>query len=104
VKIALNMLDKGAEPTYIIFMLTRYFTGLSRIAEMTNQKLPDAAAARIVGTHPFYYKDYLNARAIYSDTNLYNSVQALLKADAAIKTTPADPKTVITILVSEISG
>jgi DNA polymerase-3 subunit delta len=102
-KIAFNMLDKGAEPTYIIFMLTRYFTGLSRIAEMTAQKLPEAAAARIVGTHPFYYKDYLKARSFFSDTNLYNSVQALLKADVTIKTTSADPKTVIAILISEIT-
>jgi DNA polymerase-3 subunit delta len=101
-KIVFNMLDNGAEPTYIIFMLARYFTGLSRIAEMTSQKLPDAAAARIVGTHPFYYKDYLKAKSNYSDSNLYNSVQALLKADVTIKTTFADPKTVITILISEI--
>jgi len=101
-KIAFNMLDKGAEPTYIIFMLTRYFTGLSRIAEMTNLKLPDAVAAKIVGTHPYYYKDYLKAKSLYSDSNLYNSVQALLKADVTIKTTSADPKTVITILISEI--
>lgn len=103
-KIAFNMLDKGAEPTYIIFMLTRYFTGLSRIAEMSAQKLPDAAAARIVGTHPYYYKDYQKARSIYSDSDLYNSVQALLKADITTKTTSADLKTVITLLISEVTG
>ncbi|HVO74153.1 MAG TPA: DNA polymerase III subunit delta [Ignavibacteriaceae bacterium] len=103
-KIAFNMLDKGAEPTYILFMLTRYFTGLSRITEMTSQKLPDAAAARIVGTHPFYYKDYLKAKSLYSESNMYNSVQALLKADVSIKTTSADPKTVISILITEIIG
>ncbi|MDR3627506.1 MAG: DNA polymerase III subunit delta [Ignavibacteriaceae bacterium] len=101
-KVAYNMLDKGAEPTYIIHMLTRYFTGLSRVNELTAKKIPDQAAARIVGTHPFYYKDHLRARKIFTDSNLYRIVQSLLKADLSVKTTSSDNKTIITILLSEI--
>jgi DNA polymerase-3 subunit delta len=101
-KIAYNMLDKGAEPTYILHMLTRYFTGLSRVNELTAKKIPDQAAARIVGTHPFYYKDHVKARKIYTDSSLYRIVQSLLKADLSVKTTSSDNKTIITILISEI--
>jgi DNA polymerase-3 subunit delta len=101
-KIALSMIDKGAEPTFIVHMLTRYFTGLVRINELREQNIPDQAAARIVGTHPYYYKDYLKARTLYSDEKIYNAAQALLKADLSIKTTSANEKTVISLLIAEI--
>src|ERR1035441_3215053 len=49
VKILYNLLEKGVEPTFIIAMLTKYFSGLSRVNEMKG-KIPDDVAARIVGT------------------------------------------------------
>lgn len=101
-KIAFKMLEKGNEPTFIIYMLTRYFTGLSKINELKEKKIPELAAARIVGTHPYYYKDYLRARMIYSDKDLYRIVQSLLKADISVKTTSADNKSIISILLAEI--
>ena len=101
-KVAFNLLEKGSEPTFIIYMLTRYFTGLSRINELKEKKTPDQAAARIVGTHPYYYKDYLKARTLFSDKELINTVRALLNADLTIKTTSTDGKTVISILIGEI--
>ncbi len=101
-KIAFKMLDKGAEPTFIIYMLTRYFTGLSRINELKGKKIPEQAAARIVGTHPYYYKDYLKARTIYSDKDLFRIVKSLLKADLSVKTTSTDNKSIISVLLAEI--
>ena len=102
IKLAYHLLDQSAEPTFIIYMLTRYFTGLSRVKELKEQKLSDFAAAGIVGTHPFYYKDYLKARTIFSDRDLFNASEALLKAELLIKTTSIDNKTVIALLISEI--
>ena len=100
--IALHMLEKGVEPIVIIHMLTRYFTGLSRVHEMREKKLPDQAAARIVGTHPYYYKDYQAARNLFSDKEVYAAVQALLKADVTLKTTSVDNKSLISLLITEI--
>jgi DNA polymerase-3 subunit delta len=102
-KIAYNMLEKGFELTYIVHMLTRYFSGLSRINELVIKKIPEQAAARIVGTHPYYYKDYLGAKKLYSDKDLFRTAQSLLKADLLIKTTSSDNKTIITVLLSEIT-
>ncbi len=102
IKVAYKLLDQGDEPTFIIYMLTRYFTGLSRITELRDKKLPEQVAAGIVGTHPFYYKEYLRARTIYSDRDLYRASEALLKADLSIKTTSTDNKSVITLLLTEI--
>jgi DNA polymerase-3 subunit delta len=101
-KIAFSMLNNGAEPTYIIHMLTRYFTGLSRIRELQEKKLPDQAAARIVGTHPYYYKDYIKARGIYSDKDLFKIAESLLKADISVKTTTTGNKSIISLLIAEI--
>jgi hypothetical protein len=32
---------------------------------MNEKKLPDAAAAKFVGTHPYYYRQYREARKIF---------------------------------------
>ncbi len=103
IKIAFNMLDKGTEITKIIYMLTKYFTGLSRVNELTEKKIPEQTSARIVGTHPFYYKNYVNARKRFSDYSLFNTAKSLLKADLSVKTTSADSRTILSILISEIT-
>jgi len=102
VEIAFNLLDNGVETVFIVSMLTRYFTGLSKVTELESKNIPDQAAARIVGTHPFYYRGYKKARKLYSDEKLIDVFRALLKADISIKTTSLDDKTLITILISEI--
>ena len=102
IKIAYKLIDSGAEPTFIIYMITKYFIGLSRIKELKEKNVPDQVAARIVGTHPYYYKDYISARSLYSDEKVFDSARALLKADISTKTTSADPKNVIAILIAEI--
>jgi DNA polymerase-3 subunit delta len=100
--VAYNLLDNGAEPTFIIAMLTKYFTGLAKIPELKSKNVPDVEAARIVGTHPFYYRNYVKARTLFSDQKLVEVFRALLKADVTIKTTSVDNKTVIAILINEI--
>jgi DNA polymerase-3 subunit delta len=100
--VAYNLLDNGAEPTFIITMLTRYFTGLAKITELKTKNVPLQEAARIVGTHHFYYPGYVKARTLYSDEKLVEVFRSLLKADVSIKTTTADEKTIITLLIAEI--
>ena len=102
IKIAFNLLDNGTEPVFIVAMLTRYFTGISKVNELNRMGLPVQQAARYAGTHHFYYKDYQQARTRYSDADLANVFRALLKTDVSIKTTTSDDKNIITILLSEI--
>jgi DNA polymerase III delta subunit len=83
-------------------MLTRYFTGLAKITELQSKNTPVQEAARIVGTHHFYYPNYVKARNIFSDQKLVEVFRALLKADVSFKTTSSDDKTIITLLVAEI--
>jgi DNA polymerase-3 subunit delta len=100
--VAYNLLDNGAEPTFIITMLTRYFTGLAKITELQTKNTPVQEAARIVGTHHFYYPNYVKARKLFSDEKLVEVFRALLKADISVKTTTSDDKTIITLLIAEI--
>ena len=100
--VANNLLDNGAEPTFIITMLTRYFTGLAKIPELQSKNTPLQEAARIVGTHHFYYPNYIKARELFSDVKLVEVFRVLLKADISVKTTSADDKTIITLLIAEI--
>jgi len=100
--VAYNLLDNGAEPTYIIAMLTRYYAGLAKITELKSKGVADQQAARIVGTHPYYYPEYIKARTRYSDEKLVEVFRALLKADISVKTTSSDNKTIITLLIVEI--
>jgi len=102
IQIAFNLLDNGAEPVFIVAMLTRYFTGISKVNELNKMNLPLQQAARYAGTHHFYYKDYQQARTLYPDTNLADVFRSLLKADRSIKTTSSNGKNIITILLSEI--
>ncbi|MCX8105030.1 MAG: DNA polymerase III subunit delta [Ignavibacterium album] len=101
-EIAYNLYDSGTDLIQIIAMLNRYFTALSKINEITAMKLSVQEAARIVGTHQYYYKDYLDARKRYSDQDITNAFRALFNADVSIKTTSLDHKTVLTILIAEI--
>jgi DNA polymerase-3 subunit delta len=101
VKILFNLLEKGTDPSFIIAMLTKYFTGLSRVNEMKG-KIQDEVAARIVGTHPFYYKNYKSARENFSDKDIFRSVNAVLNADILLKTTSFDPKSLFTVLITDI--
>lgn len=101
-KIAYNLLKNGTEPIQIIAMLNKYFTGLARLSELTANNTNEYQVARILGTHPFYLKDYHNARRMYSDKQLVDVFSALLKADLSVKTTSIDNYTLISMLIAEI--
>lgn len=101
-QVAYNLLDNGAEPVFIVAMLTRYFTAVAKIGELKTKRIPDTSAAKTVGVHFFFYPGYLKARNLYSDNKLVEVFRALLKADVSIKTTSIESKEIITILIAEI--
>ena len=101
-KVAHNLLKNGSEPIQIIAMVNKYFTGLARLTELTASNTNEYQIARVLGTHPYYLKDYHSARRLYSDKQLINVFSALLKADLSVKTTSIDDYTLIGVLLAEI--
>jgi len=101
-KVVFNLLKNGMEPIQVIAMLNKYFISLARLNELTTANTNELQVARIMGTHPFYLKDYHSARRMYSDKHLTDAFAALLKADLSIKTTSLDDYTLLSVLIAEI--
>ncbi|MBI9071729.1 MAG: DNA polymerase III subunit delta [Melioribacteraceae bacterium] len=101
-EVAYNLIDSGQELTYIISMLTRYFTTIAQAQEFIQKRIQDNEAAKIIGVSWFYYKKCKETSFFRNDKRLLNVSRALLKADLSVKTSVADPKTTIAILLSEI--
>lgn len=101
-EISYNLYDSGTDMIQIIAMLNRYFSALAKIDELNSLKMSDQEAAKIVGTHPFYYKNYLEARKKYNHQDITNAFRSLFNADLTIKTSSLDQKTVIAMLIAEI--
>ena len=105
VEVLLNLLtqgDRNKQALFILTMLNKYFTSLAQIDELEKEKMTEQAKAKIVGTHPYYYKDYIKASRFFKEDKMLYISRALLKADMTLKTTSADAKTVMLILLAEI--
>ncbi len=104
-EIALNIMgqdDEAKQSLYLIVMLNKYFTSLAQIPELEKENNNEFVKAKSIGTHPFYYKDYVKASSYFNETKLKNIFQYLMDADMTMKSTASDPKAVITLLITKI--
>ncbi len=97
-----NKILEQEEITMIIAMLNKYFSGIAQVPEMTKTNVPDQTAARVVGSHPYYYKDYKNAANKFTSKKLIKISRALLQSDIEVKTSSIDHKTILNILLTKI--
>jgi len=104
VEVAYNLLDSGMEIIAIINMLSKFVLTVSQIMELGRSNVNDNEAARLAGVSWGYYVNCKKAGYMLNDERLLNASRALLSADIATKTTSADPKTVLLILISEMLG
>ncbi len=104
-EITLNIMgqdDEAKQALYIIVMLNKYFTSLAQIPELEKENSNEFAKAKLIGTHPFFYKDYVKASAFFNEKKLKNIFQSLMEADMTMKSTTSDPKAVITLLITKL--
>ncbi len=104
-EITLNIMgqdDEAKQALYIIVMLNKYFTSLAQIPELEKENSNEFAKAKSIGTHPFFYKDYVKASAFFNEKKLKNIFQSLMEADMTMKSTASDPKAVITLLITKL--
>lgn len=97
-----NLLDKGKEPLFIIAMLCKYFSSIARIPELEKENISDQERARLAGVHTYFYRNYKSASKFYSGSKLLDVTRALFEADLNLKSTAADPKTLILALITRI--
>ena len=101
-EIAYNLIDSGVEPIFIISMLTKFITTLAQIFDLLKKRIPDNEAAKEASVSYYYYINCKKAKFFLNDSRLLIAARALLNADVTLKTTSADSKTLIVILITEM--
>lgn len=105
-EVANNLFDKSPDEDrsalIIMTMLTKYFTSIAGIPEIEKNFSNKQEKARLAGVHHFFYDKYLSAANYYRGKKLIDVTRALFEADLEIKSTGADPRTIILILIARI--
>lgn len=100
--IAYNLLDGGQDIIFILTMLTRFISTIAQSLELVKGGVNDNLASKQIGVSYYYYINCRKARMFMSDDRLLAATRALLKADQSVKTSASDPKSIVTILISEL--
>lgn len=103
-EIAYNLLDSGTEMGAIISLLNRFVTVNAQAVELRNKRIPANEVARTANVNPYYYKNCTTGNIFKDRKRLFNAAKALFKADYSVKTSAADPKTIVTVLISEMTA
>ncbi|MCK9280933.1 MAG: DNA polymerase III subunit delta [Melioribacteraceae bacterium] len=101
-EIGYNLLEGSYEIVQIITIITKFISTVAQIHELAPLHSNDFTAAKIANVSPYYYINCKKGIRVFNHRRLMKSVKALLAADLMVKTTSSDPKTIITILLSEI--
>ena len=98
-----QLLQKGAAPTYLLFMLCRQVRLIVRAMELTRQGTPETEIQNRLGlTSGFIVRKTIEQSKRYSLERLQAVYHRLLAADLWIKTGKYDGELAITILVAEL--
>lgn len=101
-EIAINLLDSGQEIVVILNMISKFILTLAQMLELIKSNVNDNEAAKMIEVSWYYYINCKKAKFFMSDQRLLNASRALLNADLAVKTSAADSKTILVLLISEI--
>jgi len=104
IEIAFNLLDCGKEIYFIIGSLAKYIKTIAQATEVMKDQPNKFQAAKMLKVNYYYYENCLKARNFMNYDTLARSVDALLNADLAVKTTSTDPKIILLALISEMLG
>jgi DNA polymerase-3 subunit delta len=99
-----RMMDAGEPPTLILFMLTRYFVTLWKMAELKHQGASPQELARDLKINPYFLREYQEALRHYSKPQIEQAFGTLARADESIKTTTLKPKQVMQVLLVRLAG
>ncbi len=102
-KLAEQLLQKGASPSYLLVMLTRQARFIVRAKELKNQRRPEAEImGRLEMNSPFVLRRTLEQASRYTLPRLKEVYHKLLETDLAIKTGRYDAELAINILIAEL--
>jgi len=104
VEIGYNLLDCGKEIIFIIAMLAKFIKTVAQASELMRDQTNDFQAAKMLKISYPYYLGCKKARNLMNFEALSRASEALLNADLSVKTSAADPKTILLVLITEMLG
>jgi DNA polymerase III subunit delta len=97
-----RMLERGEPPVLIISMLTRFFIGLIKLADMSERRISRDQIARELNTGVYFLKDQYEYLRHHPIERMQKRFRALVEADAALKTSQADSGQILAVLLSKL--
>lgn len=101
-EIAYNLLNSGTDIGQIIAMLSKYCLINAQAIELRGKKLQYQQAAKEAELNPYYYRNSTTSSIFKNKKRLTQAARALYKADLSVKTSAADHKTILAVLISEM--
>ncbi len=102
-RLAEQLLQRGASPTYLLVMLTRQLRLIVRAKELKNQRRPEAEVmGRLEMASSFILRRTLEQASRYSRARLKEVYHRLLETDLAIKTGRYNAELALNILIAEL--
>jgi DNA polymerase-3 subunit delta len=96
-------LNEGADPFYLFSMFVRQFRLLIQVKELANENYAPQAIARELGLHEFVAGKLTHQARGFSMPELEQIYKHLLKIDVAVKIGKADIRTVLDLLVAQLT-
>jgi DNA polymerase-3 subunit delta len=97
-----NLLQSGESPVGMIVMLTRYFQKLWLSQELMAKNVAEGQIASVLGTSPFFAKEYLTVAKKFPTNRLTQCFAALLEADEMLKSSRMDHSIIMTLLIHKL--
>jgi DNA polymerase-3 subunit delta len=102
VSILEHLLDGGESPTFLLVMLTSYFVALWKVHELRRKEAPRGSIAAEIRVSPYFLQEYLAGAQRFPAPEIEEALCRLAEADAALKTTQADPRQVLHTLLARL--
>lgn len=97
---AYNLIENGKELPFINVMLHKYFSTIIRLFELRDMN--KFAAAKELKISIRYYEGCRQARYFQNEMRLKKAFKALFETDLAVKSTPIENKTAVTLLIKKM--
>lgn len=101
VAILSNILDHGEAPVMVLSMIARHLRILVKAKELEGASGGDAEAARHLGVHPFFAKEYRAQAKAFSLPELKNGFRLCAGCDRELKSSRLDRGIILERLVME---
>ena len=97
-----SLILAGEPPLRILSRLAWQTRMVWQVKDGLRQGMLEAELAKRLGAHPFVVKKAREQSALFSDTDLFRTLEAICKTDIAIKSTGATPEILLEELVLEL--